>query len=253
MKTRQASHRDDFAWPEGKRVAVSLSYDDARPSQFQAGLPILDRHGVRATFYVSFANMEGHLEQWRTAAANGHEIGNHSLRHSCSGNFGWKNRKSLEDYDLEEMESELVEANAKIAELFGAPAKTFAYPCGQTFVGRGESRRSYVPAVARRFLAGRGFRDEYMNDPVFCDLAKLGGTELDGVPFEGLVNITERAASRGAWLVFAGHNVREEGGHQVVLSNALDRYCAWCQDPANGVWIDTVACIAEYVQQARQP
>ena len=251
MKTRHATYRQDFTWPEGKRVAVSLSYDDARPSQLQEGLPILDRHEVKATFYVSFAHLDGHLEQWRAAAANGHEIGNHSLHHSCSGNFGWKNRIALEDYTSEQMESELIEANAKIAELFGAPARTFAYPCGQTFVGRGVERRSYVPAVARNFLAGRGFRDEYMNDPAFCDLAKLGGTELDCVPFEGLVDITERAASRGAWVVYAGHNVGATSGHQIVLSDALERYCAWCQDPGNGVWIDTVAHIAEYVQDAR--
>jgi len=243
--------RNSFAWPEGKRVAVSLSYDDARASQLQEGIPILDGHDVRATFYVSLANMAEHVDQWRAVAATGHEIGNHSLRHSCSGNFGWKGRTPLEDYNLPRMEAELAEANAKIGELFGAPATTFAYPCGQTFVGRGVARQSYVPAVARLFLAGRGFRDEYVNDPLFCDLAKLGGTELDGVPFEGLVDITERAAQRGAWVVFAGHDVRTTSGHQVVLSEVLDRYCAWCQNSDNGVWIDTVGNIAEYVQHTR--
>ena len=243
---------NSFAWPEGKRVAISLSYDDARASQLQEGIPILDRHDVKATFYVSLANMEEHVDQWREAAAKGHEIGNHSLRHSCSGNFGWKHRAPLEDYNLPQMESELAEANAKMAELFGEPATTFAYPCGQTFVGRGVARQSYVPAVARLFLAGRGFRDEYVNDPVFCDLSKLGGTELDGVPFEGLVDLTERAAARGAWIVFAGHDVRATSGHQVVLSDVLDRYCAWCQEPDNGVWIDTVARVAEYVQSTRR-
>ena len=111
MTTEHPTHHRDFAWPEGKRVVVSLSYDDARPSQLREGLPILDSHRVKATFYVSLANMEGHVDQWRAAAANGHEIGNHSLRHSCSGNFGWKRRTPLEDYDLAQMESELAEAD----------------------------------------------------------------------------------------------------------------------------------------------
>jgi len=251
VRTKHASDREDFRWPEGKRVAVSLSYDDARPSQLQQGIPILDRHGVKATFYVSLANMEGYVAQWQEAAANGHEIGNHSLRHSCSGNFGWKHRQPLEDYTLEQMDAELAEASERLEELFGAVSRTFAYPCGQTFVGRGVDRQSYVPAVARRFLAGRGFRDEYMNDPAFCDLAKLGGTELDGVPFEALVEITERVASRGAWVVFAGHDVGESDRRQVVHCEALERYCAWCQDSDQGVWIDTVERVAEYVQRTR--
>src|SRR5215211_8310716 len=38
-------------FPEGTSVAVSLSFDDARPSQLE-GVRILDDHGIRATFYV---------------------------------------------------------------------------------------------------------------------------------------------------------------------------------------------------------
>ena len=252
MRLRRTVDRENFQWPEGKRVAVSLSYDDARGSQLDAGLPIMDRHDVKATFYVSLANTEGRVDDWRAAAANGHEIGNHSLCHTCSGNFNWRNRRALEDYTVDEIEAELIEANERIGDMFGAPATTFAYPCGQSFVGRGVERRSYVPAVARRFLAGRGFRDEYLNDPVFCDLAKLGGTELDGVPFEELVEMTERAASRGVWVVFAGHDVADKARHQVVLADVLDRYCTWCKNAENGVWIDTVARIAKYVQQQRE-
>ena len=41
-----------FPWPEGARAAVSLSFDDARPSQVDVGLPIFDRHGVKVTFFL---------------------------------------------------------------------------------------------------------------------------------------------------------------------------------------------------------
>lgn len=251
MKARQTAGDGGFPWPPGKRVAVSLSFDDARPSQLDAGIPVLDRHGVKGTFYLSLSRLADRLDHWRQAAAAGHEMGNHSLNHACSGNFGWKSRHVLEDYALDEMEAELVEANRRLTDLFGQAPKTFAYPCGMTFVGRGEGCRSYVPAVARHFLAGRGFRDEFVNDPHFCDLAKLGGTELDGVSFEALVAITIQAASRGCWVVFAGHDVASEPRRQVVLADDLDRYCAWCTDPANGVWIETVATVGAHVRQTR--
>ena len=42
---------DNF-WPEGKKTALSLTFDDARLSQVDQGLPLLDAYGVKATFYV---------------------------------------------------------------------------------------------------------------------------------------------------------------------------------------------------------
>src|SRR5262245_13337281 len=78
-----------FTWPSGKRAAVSLSLDDALVSQADAGLPILDRNGVRATFYLSPGNVPERLEAWRNAVTSGHEMGNHTMTHPCSGNFPW--------------------------------------------------------------------------------------------------------------------------------------------------------------------
>ena len=47
-----------FTWPTGRRVAVSLSFDDGRASQVEGGTALLDRHGVKATFYVVPSAME---------------------------------------------------------------------------------------------------------------------------------------------------------------------------------------------------
>jgi hypothetical protein len=237
-------------WPRDARVAVSLSFDDARPSQLDRGIPILDRLGVKATFYVSPDRARERLDDWRRAVAAGHEIGNHSLRHTCSGNFIWGARNVLENSTVEEMEEELAEANRRLQELFGTTPTTFAYPCGQTFVGRGLGRRSYVPVVARLFLAGRGFREEFFNRPDFCDLAALAGTEMDGVPFEKLVASVEQAAANGLWVVLVGHDVGALH-RQCVAADTLERFCAWCLDPAHGVWLDTVAAVAAHVAQGR--
>ncbi len=244
--------RESMLWPDGKRVAVSLSFDDARPSQLDCALPILDRHGVKATFYVRVEAVQSRPVDWLAAAEGGHEMGNHSLHHACSGNFGWRKARVLEAYTLEQMEAELVEANSRLQGIFGHAPRTFAYPCGQTFVGRGVDRRSYVPAVARHFMVGRGFRDEHFNNPMFCDLAKVGGTEFDGVPFDGLVDLVNRAASLKSWIVFAGHDVAADARHQVVRQEDLDRFCAYCRDPANGVWIHTVAAVGGYILEHHQ-
>jgi peptidoglycan/xylan/chitin deacetylase (PgdA/CDA1 family) len=234
-------------------VAVSLSFDDARDSQLDQGVPVLNACGATGTFYLNVERAAARVEDWRAAAARGHELGNHSLRHSCSGNFVWHAANVLENYTEERMEEELLEANRQLTDLFGEAPSTFAYPCGQTFVGRGVDRRSYVPVVARHFLAGRGFRDEYYNRPKFVDLAKVGGTEMDGVPYEQLIAHIERAAANGQWVVLVGHDVLlDENRRQTVTPETLRRLCEYCLDPGSGVWLDTVAAIAAHVREAQK-
>src|SRR3954451_21131658 len=93
-----------FQWPDNKRAAISLSFDDARLSQPDKGFALLHSFGVKATFYVSFGSLEKRLDQWKPAIDMGHEIGNHSVTHPCSGNFPWARPNALEDYTLERME-----------------------------------------------------------------------------------------------------------------------------------------------------
>src|SRR5262245_58380990 len=174
----------NFMWPEGKRAALSLSFDDARPSQVDVGLALLDKHKVKATFYVVPPSMERRLDGWKKVVASGHEIGNHSMNHPCTGNFAWSRQKALEDYTLDKMRAELQQANQRIKDLLGVTAESFAYPCGQTFVGRGVDTKSYVPIVASLFGSGRLWMSEAANDPGFCDLAQTTGVEMDSRDFE---------------------------------------------------------------------
>jgi peptidoglycan/xylan/chitin deacetylase (PgdA/CDA1 family) len=239
-----------FHWPSGKRVAVSLSFDDARRSQVDRGLDVLNSAGVKVTFFVLPENVKKQLAGWKRAVASGHEIGNHSLTHPCSGNFSFSFHNALENYTLEQMAQNLDGANAEIQQLLGVRMVTFAYPCGQKFVGRGSQVKSYVPLIAERFLVGRGFFDEYFNDPVFCDLAQASGTVFDDLDYIQMVKLISQATAQGAWIIFAGHDIGEKGV-QTTDATALAALCKYMQDPANGVWVDTVGKIGTYIQQQR--
>lgn len=240
-----------FEWPEGKRGAISLSFDDARLSQPETGIPILDSYGVKGTFYVSLHNVNARpaLDAWKAAVANGHEIGNHSLYHPCSANYGFCPDHLLEDYTLERMEAELLQANDAIEETLGVLPRTFAYPCGQTFVGRGVDTRSYVPVVAKHFVAGRSAFDEVCNKPSVCDLARTFSIDADGATFDRMRGYLDAAAS-GSWLVLMGHEVGDSGG-QMMHVDTLDALCRYSLDPDNGLWIDTVDHIATYIADNR--
>ena len=243
-----ADAKDGFRWPEGKRVAVSLSFDDARASQVDAGLPLLDKYGVKATFYVTPRNLEKRLDGWKKAAANGHEIGNHSTSHPCTANYPFSSKNALENYTVAMMERDLDGASAEIERLLGVKPVTFAYPCGQKFIGRGVEVKSYVPLVAKRFLAGRGFRDEGTNDPASCDLAQALGVESDGLTFDEMKSLV--SAAQGRWLVLAGHEIGKPG-RQTTQAAALEQLLQYAADPANGVWIDTVQAVGKYIRARR--
>ncbi len=240
-----------FKWPDGKRTAVSLTFDDARASQVDNGIPILDKYGIKATFYVSLgADFDARLDKWRAAVAAGHEIGNHSKTHPCSANFGFCPGNSLEDLDLERIEQDLLEANDIIQDKLGVLPRTFAYPCGQTFVGRGQDSASYVSVVAKHFLVGRVFRSEISDNPAVSDLARTCGTEADGRSFEQLKGLAEACASNGRWLVLAAHDVADDRG-QAMGTDVLEAFCAYLSDPTNGFWTDTALAVGEYIHKTR--
>jgi peptidoglycan-N-acetylglucosamine deacetylase len=238
-------------WPGGRRAAVSLTFDDARVSQVDRGLPVLDRYGVRATFYISPHLAEQRVSQWRAAIEKGHEIGNHTLTHPCSGNFPFARDKALEDYTLERMAGELSGADDAIRAMLGVAPTTFAYPCGQTFVGRGAGVRSYVPLVAERFAAGRCAFSEAHNAPAVCDLWQLYAMDSDDRAFDALRAMVDAAAADGGWLVLCGHDVGDAGRRQTTAADALDALCRYARDHDADVWFDTVANVAAHVAKTQ--
>ena len=250
LQAQAPAATEAVTWPGGARMALSLSFDDGRESQVTQGLPVFARHDVKVTLYVVPSAVERQLEGWKKAASAGHEIGNHSLTHSCSGNFPFARQKALEEHSIERMRDELAEANRRIASLLGVTPRTFAYPCGQTYVGRGRDTQSYVPVVAELFLAGRGWLDEAANDPSYVDLAQTMGVEMDGKDFAQIRPLLDDARKTGAWLVLAGHDIGA-GGRQTTRIAMLDELFAYVKDPANGIWLATVADAADVIVKRR--
>ena len=242
--------QDRIAWPDDKLAAVSLSFDDSRDSQLDTGMALLEELGVRATFYVVPERVRSRLPDWQRLARAGHEIGNHSLRHPCTGNFAWSRQSALEDYSLSRMRSELVEASAALKELLGVAPSTFAYPCGQTFVGRGRGTRSYVPLVAELFVAGRGWLDETATDPLFHDPAQVPGMSMDAKDFPEVRALVDGVRKAGGWLVLAGHDFGESGP-QTTRVAMLEKLVPYLQARESRVWLATVEAVARYIADRR--
>jgi len=237
-------------WPDGKQAAISLSFDDARPSQIDLGIPLLDRYGVKATFYISPDNLKKRSGDWKRAVEKGHEVGNHTMSHPCTGNYSFSREKALETYTLETMATEIDEANRFIQRTLGQMPTTFAYPCGQTFVGRGKETKSYVPLVATHFETGRLWLSEDSNDPDFCDRAQLLAMEIDGKSFDQLLPAIQKAKGEGRWLILAGHEMAGSGPQTTSLET-LEALCRYTRAAENKLWIETVGNVARYILDQR--
>ena len=240
-----------FKWPQGKRAALSVSFDDARLTQPDNGFEILDRHGVRASFYVTPSAVEKRLDAWKRAVATGHEIGNHTITHPCSGVASWSRNNALEDYTMERITAEIDGATDSLKKMLGVTPTTFAYPCGQWWVGRGRTHQSYVPLIAERFLAARGGGGHAV--PGYADLALVPSLGSDRMTIETFRAEIAKAAEQGNWLVLTGHEISSDPTKDplTTLTSVLDEVCKYAKDPANQIWVDTVETIGKYVIEQR--
>ena len=210
-------------------------------------LPLLQRLGVRATFFVLPGALDRDPGPWREALAAGHEIGNHTVNHPCSANFPWSRARPLEQLTLADFSRELDDAERRIEDTLGVTPRVFAYPCGSSFVGRGRETRSLVPLVTERFLAGRTFNDVVANAPFHCDLAQVAAVDIDRIDFEQLRPKLAATVADRAWLVLGGHEVGRGLAPETTRIATLEAVMEWCRE--HEVWVDTVGAVAARVEQ----
>lgn len=117
-KVRAGRSLKPAAWKDGARVAVALSFDsdhetstlrwgDTSPGKLSQGeygsrvaIPrirrLLDRHGVRATFFVPAVVAELHPDEQRALVAEGHEIGIHGWIHELNSALPPEDERALQ-------------------------------------------------------------------------------------------------------------------------------------------------------------
>lgn len=247
-----ANNYQGFNYPHNAQNAISITFDDARHSQVDTGLAILNKHNVKATFYVSPFNVKERLKKWQAAVKSGHEIANHTSSHACTGNFEWlrKQNLSLEQATLQWLEKDILDAQKYIQKSLNVTPKAFAYPCGNTFVGRGANTQSYVPLIAKHFVSGRTWLDETGNNPNFTDFAQLTGLRIDGMSFDEIIAMLEQLRGNNSWLILAGHEIGK-GDQYTTDAKVLEQLIIYLKESNNGYWIDTVSNVGAYVKASR--
>lgn len=254
--TASAAAAEPFQWPRGARLAVSLGYDDALASQLDHALPALQRHGLKASFYLTLASdtLVTRLPEWQRAAAAGHELGNHTLFHPCSRTAapdrGWvAAHRDLDRMPLQAWLEEVRLANSFLQALDGQRQRTMTLPCGDTRVGG----QPVLPAVAGWFVAIKSRGGGFTPDVTTVATTDIGVEVPAGLSGETLIAHAERAAAASngrALLSFTFHGIG--GDHLAISAAAHEALLQHLAAHPERYWVDSFVRIMQHVARAKR-
>jgi peptidoglycan/xylan/chitin deacetylase (PgdA/CDA1 family) len=237
-----------FAWPHGAKAAVSLAYDDAIDSQLDNAIPALDRVGLKGSFYLTLANpsLMKRLDEWRAAAAHGHELGNHTLFHLCSASaagHAWVTPElDLDTMSAARMVAQVRLANTMLHAIDGRTERTFTVPCGDVKA----QGVDYIELVKTEFVAVKLGGAGVIPDMDRLDPYAVGVTVPEGVTGAQLIAYVEEAQAEGTMINFTFHGI---GGDYITTSKqAHEELLAYLAAHRDVVWTDTFINIMNYVK-----
>lgn len=238
--------QDNTPWNH-KSCAVILTYDDAIDIDIDNVLPALDSMDFKGTFYIigSSSVVANRMAAWRKAAAEGHELGNHSLFHPCDASLPGRTWVSadndLSKYSVKRAVAEIRQTNVLLTAIDGKTKRTFAYPCGDMKI----HDTSFYTGLQRDFVAARG---------VVGRLDTLGKVNLDNVDCfamngqtaDQMIALVKQAMRTHTLLVFLFHGVG--GGHNMNVGlHEHSELLHFIKDNEKEIWVAPMVEVAEYI------
>ena len=243
-----------FVWPNGAKAAVNLAYDDAVPSQLDNAIPALNKYGIKGTFYLTLSaeTLTHRLPDWRNAAADGHELANHTLFHQCSGtgaDRNWVNADNdLDKVSATQLAAQIRVGNSMLHAIDGKTERTFTTPCGDLKAGGVD----YLPLIKSEFVAIKAAFGGVIPDMKTVDPYAVVVAVPVNVSGKELIAMVKEAAAKGTMAHFTFHGIG--GDHLTVSNKAHEELLKYLADNKDVYWTDTFVNIMKYVkeQQAKK-
>jgi sialate O-acetylesterase len=247
-----AEDTDDAKPWKGKKCAVVLTYDDALHVHLDKVIPALDSLNLKGTFYLTASSeaARNRIEGWRAAAADGHELGNHTVYHPCDATgpgMSWVTPdRDMSKYSLKKIQEEIRMCNAYLKAIDGRDQRTFAFTCGHKRVAEGE----FIQTLSDEFIAARSVRHE-MHGLDEQKLMDIDCYSMAGVTAEEMIGLVKQAEESGKLLVFLFHGVG--GEHNLNVSTEAHRaLIRYLKENEKDIYVDTMLNMAEHIKAVKK-
>jgi peptidoglycan/xylan/chitin deacetylase (PgdA/CDA1 family) len=227
-----------------RMAAVSMTLDDGLRNQDEFAVPLLNKYGVKATFFVIPGLTPETDEQaarkkpgdhggmsWlrlKELAAQGHEIANHTWTHIPLTKIKGGQREDMEPAKLD---AQIGKAYEAIKERIGVAPFTFATPGNGISDGVRAAGHKYHPVIrehCERFGAWPPTSKDFT--------AKQANAMVD------------RYLKKGDALVWMMHAVTE-GYNAFSSPDVLEDHLKYLRSKEDVLWIDTFASVSRYTME----
>ncbi|HLZ86120.1 MAG TPA: polysaccharide deacetylase family protein [Puia sp.] len=231
-------------WPNHKRAAIVLTYDDALKSQLDTAVPQLRRAGFKATFFLTSDIDSQSIPRWRAVAREGFELANHTLYHPCPN--GEDNPVSSVEYTPYKMVREIEVMNHFLFAVDGRSGRTYAYPCAETTAGG----KDYVDTL-RRYGVVKYARVGGDTSAVITDLAHLDPLRVpslgleDSTSAEMIISFVKSVQQRGGMGIIMFHGI---GGDYITTSSRVHQALLdYLVENRRSIWVTTFQQAMDFV------
>jgi peptidoglycan/xylan/chitin deacetylase (PgdA/CDA1 family) len=229
-----ARAQQKITWPENKKAAIVLTYDDALLSQLDIAVPQLQAAGFKATFFLTADINCTTIPRWRELSKAGFELGNHTIFHPCLPSDD--NPVSSASYTPYGMIREIDYMNDFLFAVDGKMRRPFAYPCAESLAGG----KDYVDTLRKYGLSSYA---RYGGDStaIIADFKQVDPLRVPSYGLEGgetgsqLIAFVKRVQQRGGMGVIMFHGI---GGDYITVSAEAHRQLLdYLKKNEKGLWV----------------
>lgn len=239
-----------ISWPDGKKAAIILTYDDGLRSQRDIVMPQLEAKGFRGTFFLyGLVVEEQDVPEWRAAAERGHELGNHSMYHPClAGSVDSSSISlchALECYSVKDILGEIRMMNSFLYAIDGRKEHPYAYPCGQWVAGGEDYSQPLLDSGLAKY-SRTTVENPIISDPGELNLSQIPAfAVLAGCQADEMIRYVEKVLAMQGFGVLVFHGVG--GDYLTVDAVEHQKLVDYLSAHSNEIWVGTFSEILDYV------
>lgn len=223
-------------WEGNKTSAITFTFDDCLANQYKTAVPILDKYGYKASFYIvtnwmAYSSTDHYT--WANAqsmAANGHEIGSHTVSHA--------NLNTSTYIDEMANSQSTIQSNANV------DCQTIVYPNCIAPSSETECAKYYIGGrICNGQIEGPTPSNYFEIGSLICgNQGSYNSTSSFQTAFQSCKN-------KSGWAVFLIHEIDNGSGYSPLSSTILDEALSYLKTNDADYWVTTFGNAIKYSKE----